>query len=134
MKHLLDHTLCCNKSSSSISTVFLESFAYEDREGAFRELCRLLKELGGEKQLQLLDCTQWAPELSGAVVCWWKDRGAVFLISPSGRTVNWRKLSAAVSGGQEQKQYAEKCVLHTYTVTRLNEGWMKTIEKMCSRI
>ena len=53
-----------------------------------------------------------------------------YMISPAGRVVNWRKVNSA--GGVPSSQ--ANAVLHTYTVTRINEKWLQGIEPQCSRI
>lgn len=116
-----------NKQHSVLGSLFLEGFAYDDREGAYNELCSLLK---SDRKVQLLRCADWAPiELSGGmVVCWWVEEKMAYMVSPSGRVINWRKVNA----GSYDK--LRDCVLHTYAVTRLNERWVQGVEAKCSRI
>lgn len=113
---------------SVVGSVFLEGFAYDDREGAYDELCCLLKK--SDKAVQLLRCADWAPiELKGSVMCWWAEHNVAYMVSPSGRVINWRK---ANSSGVYDK--LKDCVLHTYAATRLNEEWLRGMERKCSRI
>lgn len=110
------------------STVFLEGFAHDDRQGAYGELCGLLRAAG--KDVLLLSGADWAPvELSGAVVCWWPGKGLAYMVSPAGRVVNWRKANSLGSCDK-----LRDCVLHTYAVTLLNERWLRSIQAHCSRI
>ena len=103
--------------ASADSTLFLDGFSYEDREGAFQELCKLLLRVNGVDKL--LDCSPWAPELGGSVmVVMTECKGCCncMMISPAGRIrVARRKDTAAV--------------LHTFAVTKVNDKWLKRIER-----
>ena len=101
------------------SILFLDGFSYEDRSGAFKELCMHLQKVNGVDKL--LDCSQWALELDTTVmvvVATTDKAGSCIncccMVSPAGRI----RVAASKRGA----------VLHTYTVTRVNEKWLKSIE------
>ena len=104
------------------STLFLDGFLYKDRAGAFKELCKHLRRVTGVDEL--LDCSPWAPELDGTVMVVMTGRKgsccSCMMISPAGRVRVARRKDAAT---------AAAAMLHTYAVTKINDKWLKSIER-----
>lgn len=145
---------CLRKGSERcdmFATMYLSGFGRGKKDAACKEMHRLLRACMSEAgdcndwhDEVLLDCGLWTTELSGSVIWWQKEDtrifhpGSAFLVSPSGCVVDWSRKSnydskKAVPASDGSSTTSPR-MLYTFSVTRLNEKWVRSIEKRCARL